>query len=125
MTNYLKLGALAEPQVHVENDPRDKPQHRELCTRAGQLLVADYPYWIWKVEIPPESGMLIVRNLTLDPDGKYGYALKLATLSATLNEVTYAAGAFLERYESLKGHSGRFTPDDINGKIMRLVKPEQ
>ena len=125
MSRYLKLGALSEPQVHVENDPRDKPAHRELCTRAGQLLVADYPYWIWKVEIPPEdSGMIIVRNLTLDPDGKYGYAIRLDRLSSTLNEITYAAGAFLERYEQVKGHSGEFKAEDLDGKIVRLIKPE-
>ena len=124
MSNYLKLGAQAEPQVQVENDPRDKPQHRDLCTRAGQLLVLHYPGWIWKVEIPPESGMLIVRNLSVDNDGKWGYAVKLTALSANLNEVTFAAGAFLERYEYVRGHSGRFTHDDINGRNMRLVKPE-
>ena len=125
MSRYLKLAGMAEPQVHVENDPRDEPQHRELCTRAGQLLSLNYPNWIWKVEIPPRSGMIIIRNLTLDPDGKYGYAIKFPSLSATLNEVTYAAGAFLERYESKRGHAGRFRPDDLNGRIMRLVKPEQ
>ena len=125
MSNYLKLSGRAEPQVHVVNDPRDKPQHRDLCTRAGQLLCLHYPGWIWKVEIPPESGMLIVRNLQLDPDGKYGYALKLDSLSSTLDEVPFAAGAFLERYEQLRGHSGKLKPEDINGENMRLVKPEQ
>ena len=125
MSIYLKLAAWAEPVVHHFNDWRDKKEHRELCTRAGQLLCLHYPGWIWKVEIPPKSGMLIVRNLLLDPDGKYGYALKLKSLSSTLDEVPFAAGAFMERYEQLKQHVGGLRSEDINGRNMRLVKPEQ
>ncbi len=114
---------VSEP-IEINDDPRDVLSDRLLCGRIGRLLAETYPDWTWGVEIPPEQNAVIIRNLTLDPRGKYGMFTWKSELDPTLRAVVTGAGEFLERYEHLKKHPGRFGPEDLSGYIMACEKPE-
>lgn len=69
-----------------------------ICAAVGQVLVRHYPGWKWYVECKNESGVVSVRNLTLN--GDYGFIVHLNRLEhdIDLKLVRDLAGELLERY---------------------------
>lgn len=70
----------------------------EICSAVGKVLVKHYPGWKWYVECKHETGVVSVRNLTLN--GDYGFIVHLAKLvnDVEMNLVRNLAGELLERY---------------------------
>ena len=107
--------------VSTEAEAGDRPEDVTLCGQIGHLLVSHYPDWDWRVEIPPDQNIIIIRNLTCDPYGKMGMVRYKSDLDPTLKCVVMAAGELLERYRMRRGP---WTPDQTEGRIMCLAKPE-
>lgn len=124
----MTLSADASPII-VEDDPRDDPADRLLCGCIGAAVCRTFPDWEWRVEIlpAPNNRTIIVRNLTLDFRGKYGFAIDRNKLPAGRDETAFAvwgARCLLERYEHLKRHAGRLHPDDFTPQESLFLKPE-
>lgn len=113
--------------VYIMDDPRDKDSDRVLVGQVGRLLSEHYPGWGWYVDCPPEQDALIIRNLTCDFRGKYGFMIRKSKINtgSLRHEVLLAAGAFLERYEHIRRHCGRFRPDDITIHDSIFGKPQE
>lgn len=122
----MSFNVLDDVTVMVYDHPEDRHQDRLLCAEIGRILVDHYPGWGWYVDIPPKQNVVIIRNLTCDPRGRMGFVKHKdkINMGALRREVCLAAGAFLEHYEYLKGHAGRFRPDDLNGREMLFEKPQ-
>ncbi len=82
--------------------PKNKIQkeinENRICSMVGSQLMKHYPNWEWYVECRLETGVVSVRNQSLD--GDYGFYIPLKSL---LNEtdptlVMRAGGEILERY---------------------------
>lgn len=113
---------MSAPFVDIVPETGDKAEHVVLCSEVGKILAATYGEWTWYVEIPPDQGVLIVRNLDLTQHGTnkpWCMSIPLSKIAlATLKvDVVRAAGELLERYERHRGHAGRFRPVDLAGKI--------
>lgn len=76
-----------------------------LAKDIGDKLTRDYPGWLWAVEIPPNQGVVILRNLSCNVDGKFGFVIKRKVIDGDpgLKSVMRAAGEFLERYRKRRG----------------------
>jgi len=113
--------------VSIEDSPRDRPQDRVLAAKIGRILSEVYEGWSWRVDIPPEQDAVIIRNLTCDPYGKMGFFNRKSEIDGPDLEIQVirAGGDFLERYEHLKLHSGKFRPDDLENRQMIFEKPEE
>ena len=107
--------------VSTEAEPGDRPEDVTLCGQIGHLLVSHYPDWDWRVEIPPDQNIVIIRNLTCDPRGKMGMVIHKDKLGRTLKSVVMAGGEFLERFRMKRG---RWTYERTEGQIMHLAKAE-
>ncbi len=108
---------IAPPGVDPNIAPSDWPLARDV----RRVLETHYPGWDWGVEIPRGQNVIIVRNLTCNPNGKYGWLIHRDKLGAALSEVERGAGAFLERYRMRRAG---FRPEETEGRIMQLEKPE-
>ncbi len=67
-----------------------------ICSAVGQELVKHYPGWKWWVECKLRSGMVSVRNLSLD--GDYGFYIPINKFTSDISTVMRAGGEILERY---------------------------
>ena len=81
----------------------------KICESVGRQLVHHYPKWKWYVECRLDSGLISVRNLSLD--GDYGFYIGIA---AFLNEtdpklVMRAGGEILERFNQHRGERKKDT----------------
>jgi hypothetical protein len=116
--------SLSNEPMMVENDPRDTQADRDMAGRVGSALSFAYPGWCWKVEIPPNQQVIIVRCLTVNLRGNYGYSIHRHKVSDEIRACLIGAGALLERYEHQKKHPGKFRPDDVSEMAGMLVKPQ-
>jgi len=81
----------------------DEIYENRICSHIGHELVRMYPGWEWWVECKLPTGLIWVRNLTLD--GDYAFAIPLtAYLNETIPKVIMQAGGeILERYNLDRG----------------------
>jgi len=108
--------------TQTEGDGRDKPADVLLCGEIGAKLTKLYPGWAWKVEIPPDNDVVIVRNLDLDGRGKFGFVMPKSGLGPALHHVMLAGGELLERWKRRAcGTDGSDIPDFIDALT---VKPQ-
>ncbi len=94
--------------ILVANKIKDEIYENEICSLVGQELKRHYPGWEWYVECTLSTGLVAVRNLSLD--GDYGFYIPLMKL---LNEtdpklVMLAGGEILERYNMHAGMRKEF-----------------
>ena len=109
-------------EVETRWDPDDHPADRTLCAQIGRILTEHYPGWSWHVDIPPRQNVILIRSIILDPSGQKGCEVRFKNgLDVNLHVCVMAGGALLERYGMRRGP---FTEDQIEGKIMQLVKPQ-
>lgn len=74
-----------------------------LANAVEATLFSHYPGWMWTVEIPSGQDVLIIRNLDLDPRGKWCMMRRVSQLDVGLHDVVIAAGEFLERAKKKRG----------------------
>ena len=79
------------------------PGDKALATDCLAVLMKEYPGWKWTIDIPPSDSQLsqdalIVRNLSVDPEGKYGFLIRKSTMDAACDKAKFAGGEFLERF---------------------------
>lgn len=119
----MKLTEQDGVTVHqTEGDARDHPADVILCGEVGAKLTQHYPGWAWKIEIPPNNGVVIVRNLDLDAKGKWGFVLPKDKLGPGLHHIMIAGGELLERWQQrARGTDGSDIPDFIDALT---VKPQ-
>ena len=110
----------------IDDDARDLPGDRLICGFIGHAVAAAYPGWEWRIEIAPphNNRLIIVRCLTVDFRGKWGFAVHRDKVADVKLACVKGAGAFLERYEHQKGHAGRFRPVDVDPVAGIFVKPQ-
>ena len=108
---------IAPPPIAAAIAPCDWSLARDV----RHVLETHYPGWVWGVEIPEGQNVVIVRNLDCDPHGKYGMVLHRDKLDPTLRKVVDAAGEFLERYRMRRG---AYRPEEIDGRILILERPD-
>lgn len=92
----------------LERDEKKERIKKELyenkiCEAVGRQLVHHYPSWKWYVDCRLDSGLISVRNLSLD--GDYGFYIGIGDF---LNETTpklvmRAGGEILERFNQHRG----------------------
>lgn len=99
------------------------PLDEDLAQSIRRKLYEHYPGWAWTVEIPPNQGVVIIRNLDADPRGRYGYLVKLARVycDPDLKSVMRAGGEFLERYRLRRA---AYKPELVEGRKMFVARPD-
>lgn len=119
-----------QPLKHVEvrksTDPRQTAYEQQMEHEAGAALSRHFPKWAWYVEVPPGQGVLVIKNLDLNPKMSWGVVRHTRNLDMATMEREMCKGArqYLERYESMRGHCGEFTPADVEPGLMHIRKPE-
>lgn len=121
MSNIIPASSI-EPFVTVQDDPRSPEADRRLCSDIGAKLWEKYPGWEWWVDIPPNQGVVVIKNLTINPRGQYGMVIHLTKLSSRLDDVVRMAGELLERYK--KPRRG-FRVGDVDEFQQIFAKPEK
>ena len=81
-----------------EESTKSKIYENRICAMVGEELEKHYGGWEWYVECVLETGVVSVRNNTLD--GDYGFYIPLSKLLNETNPqlVMLAGGEILERY---------------------------
>lgn len=86
--------------MQIETDYDVLPSDEAMGRRVLEVLHSHYPQWSWIVDVPPNQNLVIVRNLDVDPRGKYGFAIHKGRMIAgdAASMVMLAGGEFLERW---------------------------
>ncbi len=94
-----------EYDIRTNLDPGDKPADVVLVGQVNRVLQKHYPGWFWYVEIPPNSGVLIVRNMDTNLVKPWGFVIHLKDIHSdpTFKKVIWAGGELLERYNLARG----------------------
>ena len=109
--------------VEPATDPSIAFTDISLAARAKNVLTKHYPGWCWYVSVPPGQGVIIVRNLDLNPRGQYGFSLHKDRVSRDFEmKVMFAGGELLERWRAKRA---AFNPQILEGRIMALEKPDK
>lgn len=75
-----------------------------MAKQAAEVLMREYPGWLWGVNVNGETGMCDIRNFNLS--GNYGFRMKLKEIysaSSFEKDVIFAGGEILERYNQPRG----------------------
>jgi hypothetical protein len=80
-------------------DPFKKEiDENRICGFVGSQLQAIYPGWDWYVDCKLESGVVTIRNLTLNGDWGYAIPLNVVLTETDPRVVRLAGGEILERH---------------------------
>jgi len=107
--------------VLIYDDPEDSEADKLLCSEVGRTLHENYPGYQWFVDVPPNQGVVIIRNVSLDPRGNMGFNIKRKDIYDIKMQTVMGGGEFLERYNAKRG---AMDPAQFEGRNMHLVKPE-
>lgn len=115
--------------THFEHDPEDSDVDKLLCGEIGAILRQHYGGWTWRIEVPPKQDIVIIRNQDLlSASGNKPWCMSIHKSKLTGGNVRIsvlrAAGEMLERYESMRGHCGRFRPEDVAERRQLIARPE-
>lgn len=92
--------------VIVENEQQAEAHANDyvMAKQASEVLMREYPGWLWGVNVDGRIGMCDVKNFNLS--GSHGYRLKLPDIysaSSFEKDVIRAGGEILERYKQPRG----------------------
>lgn len=107
--------------ANVIPHPESSRGDLDLSTVILAKLWKHYPGWAWWVDIPPNQGVVVIKNLTINPQGKYGMCLHLKDIETRMNDVVRLAGELLERYRKRRG---AMKDEDVPGIEQHFAKPE-
>jgi hypothetical protein len=113
---------MSDPILMAEADvlPADKTMGRQVLEK----LHKHYPGWSWVVDVPRGQNVVVVRNLDCDPRGTMGFVLHKRGLfgDASLKNVMFAGGEFLERYRM---RTAGYRDEEVADRTMIFEKPQQ
>ena len=84
-------------------DIRSSGLEENLCQQVMTKLWQTYPGWTWWVDVPPGQGVVVIKNLTINPKGKYGMCLRIRDIETKMHIVMRLAGELLERFHKQRG----------------------
>lgn len=113
-------------EIVTASDGRAMETERRAANEALRILTREYPGYLWAVYIVDpmfRQDVLVIRNLTCDPRGKWGIVMRVTAMSAPDAEmkVKMAGGEFLERYNAYRG---RIRAEEFANRIMHFARPE-
>lgn len=116
----LKLGDTEPDEVLIPTFTVPDATDVLLAKDIGDALYKHYPNWGWTVEIPAghQQGIVIIRNISLDPRGVMGYVIHRSKIEgANAAKVAVRVGG-----EILEAHNARRGPWRDGDDVLQQVR---